>query len=74
MKLIIVKKSKSSKKVQSLAELDWRKERSDERWNRRVEYLEFCFSGVSTMLPSQITHLKSEAVNQAPSSYQNLQT
>jgi hypothetical protein len=62
------------KKVQSLAELDWRKERSDERWEKRVEYLEFRFSGVSTMLPSQITHLKSEAINQDPLSYQNSQT
>lgn len=62
------------KKVQSLAELDWRKERSDERWEKRVEYLEFRFSGVSTMLPSQITHLKAEVVNQAPLNYQNLHT
>jgi hypothetical protein len=61
------------KKVQSRAELDWRKKRWDERWEKRVEYLEFFFSGVSTMLPSQITHLKSEAVNQAPLSYQNSQ-
>lgn len=62
------------KKVQSLAELDWRKERSDERWEKRVEYLEFRFSGVSTMLPSQITHLKSAAVIQDPLSYQNSHT
>jgi hypothetical protein len=62
------------KKIQSQAELDWRKKRCDERWEKRVEYLEFRFSGVSTMLPSQITHLKSEAVNQAPLSYQNSQT
>jgi hypothetical protein len=62
------------KKVQSRAELDWRKKRCDERWEKRVEYLEFAFSGVSTMLPSQITHLKSEAVNHAPMSYQNSQT
>ena len=61
------------KKIQSQAELDWRKKRWDERWEKRVEYLEFFFSGVSTMLPSQITHLKSEAVNQAPLSYQNSQ-
>lgn len=62
------------KKIQSQAELDWRKKRWDERWEKRVEYLEFFFSGVSTMLPSQITHLKSEAINQAPLSYQNSQT
>ena len=61
------------KKIQSQAELDWRKKRWDERWEKRVEYLEFRFSGVSTMLPSQITHLKSEAVNQAPLSFQNSQ-
>jgi hypothetical protein len=62
------------KKIQSQAKLDWRKERSDERWEKRVEYLEFRFSGVSTMLPRQITHLKGEAVNQAPLSFQNSQT
>jgi hypothetical protein len=54
------------KKIQSQAELDWRKKRWDERWEKRVEYLEFAFSGVSTMLPSQITHLKAEAVNPNP--------
>ena len=54
------------KKIQSQAELDWRKERSDERWEKLVEYLEFFFSGVSTRLPRQITHLKSEAVNPNP--------
>ena len=54
------------KKIQSIAEVDWRKERSDERWEKRVKYLEFFFSGVSTMLPSQITHLKFEAVNPNP--------
>ena len=54
------------KKIQSPAELEWRKKRWDERWEKRVEYLEFAFSGVSTMLPSQITHLKAEAVNPNP--------
>ena len=54
------------KKIQSQAELDWRKKRWDERWEKRVEYLESFFSGVSTMLPSQITHLKAEAVNPNP--------
>jgi len=62
------------KKIQSQAELDWRKKRWDERWEKRVEYLESFFSGVSTMLPRQITHLKAEAVNQAPLSFQNSQT
>ena len=62
------------KKIQSQAELEWRKKRWDERWEKRVEYLESFFSGVSTMLPRQITHLKSEAVNQAPLSFQNSQT
>jgi hypothetical protein len=51
---------KRSKKTPSDAEKRWRVERSNERWERRVPYLMERFSGVSVMLPSQITHLKSK--------------
>lgn len=39
------------KKVASEAEQRWRKERSDERWERRVEYLMEFFSKPSGLLP-----------------------
>jgi len=56
---------KLKKKVANAAEKRWRAERSDERWERRVPYLMDWFSGVSTMLPSQITHLKQKVSQRA---------
>ena len=39
------------KKVRSQAELRWRRLRSDERWERRVDYLMRFFSAPSGLLP-----------------------
>lgn len=50
---------KLGKSVKSSAQLTWKQERSDERWERRADMLMFEFSHVSVMLPSQITHLNS---------------
>jgi hypothetical protein len=55
---------KLGKSVKSSAQLTWKQERSDERWERRADMLMFKFSHVSVMLPSQVTHLKRE--NAAP--------
>jgi hypothetical protein len=49
------------KKIRSEAELAWRKQRSDERWEARVEWLEVLFSQPTTMLPRQIGHLREQA-------------
>jgi len=38
------------RKVMSLAERNWRKQRQDERWERRVEYLMEVFSGPSCLI------------------------
>ena len=46
-----------SKKIPTAAEIQWHKERQDERWEKRVEYLERQFSRVTTLLPRQITYL-----------------
>jgi len=43
-------------KVPSAAQIQWKKERSDARWEIRVEYLMEFFSSVSTMLPRQMAH------------------
>ena len=51
---------KPHKTEKSPAQSAWKKERSDERWERRADMLMFKFSHVSVMLPSQITHLKRE--------------
>lgn len=51
------------KKIQTPAEIQWRKERQDERWEKRVEYLEWQFSKRSVILPRQITYLNSVALN-----------
>jgi len=48
---------KLGKSAKSAAQLTWKQERSDERWERRADRLMFKFSHVSVMLPSQITHL-----------------
>jgi hypothetical protein len=48
---------KLGKSVKSAAQLTWKQERSDERWERRADMLMFKFSYVSVMLPSQVTHL-----------------
>jgi hypothetical protein len=53
-----------NKSRKSPAQLTWKQERSDERWERRADMLMFKFSHVSVMLPSQITHLKRE--NEVP--------
>jgi hypothetical protein len=55
---------KLGKSAKSAAQLTWKQERSDERWERRADMLMFKFSHVSVMLPSQITHLKRE--NEVP--------
>ena len=52
-----------NKKIQTPAEIQWRKERQDERWEKRVEYLEFQFSKRSVILPRQIAYLNSVALN-----------
>ena len=54
-----------NKKIQTPAETQWRKERQDERWEKRVEYLERQFSRVTTILPRQITYLNELALNKA---------
>lgn len=51
---------KLGKSVKSSAQLTWKQERSDERWERRADMLMFKFSHVSVMLPSQITHLNAK--------------
>lgn len=48
---------KLGKSVKSAAQLTWKQERSDERWELRADMLMGKFSYVSVMLPSQITHL-----------------
>lgn len=48
---------KFDKSAKSSAQLTWKQERSDERWERRADMLMFKFSHVSVMLPSQITHI-----------------
>ena len=52
-----------NKKIQTPAEIQWRKDRQDERWEKRVEYLERQFSRVTTILPRQIVYLNSVALN-----------
>ena len=54
-----------NKKIQTPAEVQWRKERQDERWEKRVEYLERQFSRVTTILPRQIAYLNEIALNKA---------
>ena len=51
-----------NKKIQTPAEIQWRKERQDERWEKRVEYLERQFSRVTTILPRQIAYLNELAL------------
>ena len=54
-----------NKKIQTPAEIQWRKDRQDERWEKRVEYLEQQFSRVTTILPRQITYLNELALCKA---------
>jgi hypothetical protein len=54
-----------NKKIQTPAEIQWHKERQDERWEKRVEYLERQFSRVTTILPRQITYLNELALCKA---------
>ena len=51
-----------NKKIQTPAEIQWRKDRQDERWEKRVEYLERQFSRVTTILPRQIAYLNELAL------------
>lgn len=44
------------KKNRTSAEIQWRKSRSDERWEKRADYLMEFFSQVTTVLPRQISH------------------
>jgi hypothetical protein len=55
------KKIMALKKItRSSAQVKWKVERSDERWERRADMLMVKFSQVSTLLPSQITHQKAQ--------------
>lgn len=49
----------SIKKNQTQSEMQWRKDRSDERWEKRADYLMGFFSQVTTSLPRQISHQNS---------------
>jgi hypothetical protein len=49
------------KKTPSEAELRYRKERSDARWEIRVEYLMVQFSHPTCLLPRQIGHQLQQA-------------
>tara|TARA_R110000824_G_scaffold308165_1_gene495700 strand:+ start:133 stop:309 length:177 start_codon:yes stop_codon:yes gene_type:complete len=49
-----------SKKIKSAAEIAWRKARESERWEIRVEYLQWRFSHPSCILPRQIAHQNKE--------------
>ena len=51
-----MKKYLFSKKQRSVAEINWRQDRHDERWEIRADYLMEVFAGVSVMLPRQIAH------------------
>ena len=51
---------KLGKSEKSSAQLSWKQERSDDRWERRADMLMFKFSHVSVMLPSQITHINQQ--------------
>lgn len=57
-----VPESLAMKKTPSEAEIAYRKERSDERWERRVEYLMVQFSQPTCLLPRQIGHQRQEAL------------
>ena len=54
-----------NKKTRTAAEIQWRKERQDERWEIRADYLQLKFSRVTTLLPRQITYLNEVALNKA---------
>jgi len=49
------------KKIRSEAEIRYRKERSDARWEIRDEYLMIQFSHPTCSLPRQISHQLQEA-------------
>jgi hypothetical protein len=53
---------KIQKQKKSAAQLAWKQQKSNERWERRADYLMGVFSHVSVMLPSQITHIKQQGV------------
>ena len=46
------------KKVQSKAEIEWRKARSDQRWEVRADHLMWVFSKPMCALHRQIAHQK----------------
>jgi|GEM_PF-2954449 len=53
------------KKTRSEAEIRYRKERSEARWEIRAERQMVLFSQPTTMLPRQIGHLQEQARQQA---------
>jgi hypothetical protein len=53
------------KKTRSEAEIRYRKERSDARWEIREEYLMVQFSRPTTALPRQIGYLREQVRQQA---------
>ena len=55
-----MKKHLFQKKQKTVAEINWRQERQDERWEIRADYLMEVFAGVSVMLPRQIAHQNAE--------------
>lgn len=56
------------KKTRSEAEIRYRKERSDARWEIRDEYLMVQFSRPTCLLPRQIGHQMQEARQAQPPS------
>ncbi len=49
------------KKIRSEAEIAWRQERHDERWEIRAERQMRVFSRPTCLLPRQIGHLREQA-------------
>ena len=60
MEQATMKKYLFSKNQKTVAEINWRQERHDERWEIRADYLMGVFAGVSVMLPRQIAHQNAE--------------
>ena len=60
-------KARTPKKLPDQAEIDYRKARSDERWERRVEYLMEFFSQPTCLLPRQVPQQRAEQLEQAQS-------
>jgi len=56
-------KARTPKKLPDQAEIDYRKTRSDERWERRVEYLMEFFSQPTCLLPRQVSSREQNSWN-----------